>query len=590
MSIIANPTELDIAAGVEGILQVGGSILTPGQAQGFYPEEYTVGSYISIAGTTLTRAGGTGTSFDANAQVVGTRQIPKVQPFAVQGGWITVGGINRHLLIGVIDNLGRITCGMPYNYPPEPEPRFNVLANGVQVITAKPCNANEIWMVSSDGNTLQVFWKTAGIYRLQFSFAIPSDVTFYRFFFMLGWQNNNIYYCDTRIDDKVVPLNTSNVNLVIDPLALASSRIIDINNFGITGLVNGEGTATLTHPEVGDATVVPLSISALYLKPKDGLCNTSVVQGDIVQFESNAGIGGTFEATGGTIISALKWQAPDGEDDIGAIDFTYTVGSVVATCRLNVVKRLSVTNVDTDGYYPDLAQNEEVQFTSTCPGAIFSSPSHPGIVTPDGKLSAPTDADDCCFGEKVVVIQVVGCSQTYTFRVRIQPMYPTPLFCGPTPIKWLAGARDYLPNTLIHTGGTSQVKNRNASGIQLWTVTYENLIYIPESIPCSCGAEAGGCKASLTTASRLDNFYNQVKMNHRFSLVDYHTGLRYKDVRLTEFTPDHEIYRNQQRRTVRMRWEGNSNVPQLPTGCEAPEEVLCPPSTIVQLDWEVIEW
>lgn len=553
--LLAEPSPLLLATGVEGVLQIGGQFFLGGLPQGFSPASFTANPDLQINGQTLQKVGGANLVY---SNLYGVHEIPKYQPFSIYGAWLNPATTDYSIRVAVLDNFGMLSGMESYRYLPEEDQRFNVYENSVQTQVAQPCNNNEAFRIDSDGTEIILYLHTAGSFSQKARFPIPEGVLFYRFFLQVMNVTNSILGCYIRIDDVTIPVTTSNSSLVSleTPTPNSTIRIIDLSHYGVTHPFVANFNLELSNEHIEDTLQIPVDVAALFIRPVGQDCGSAVVAGTIVQFESNAGNGGLFEATGGTILANLQWQAPN---STGEILFTYTIGTVSASCILYVVPKLSVNGVNEDGYYADLAQGESVQFVATCAEATFECINFPTIMTDSGHLVAPTDAKDDVFGAKDCIIQVFGCSQTYQFKVHIQAMFPTPKFCGATPNKWRPPLiPDFLPNSLIMTGGSSQVKNRNKEGILIWNVEYTPLNQTaPAGCSCPHSNHLSNCEARFETAERLDDFYKQVRYNKYFTVLDYQTEIRYKYVRLTSFTGDHSLYRNEQTRSLTMRQEGD---------------------------------
>lgn len=549
--ILVQPTVLHLAAGVEGTLEVGGQYVMPGVPQGLDPSELIVPSDYNINGNAITKISGFGYT-----DLIGVRQIPKNQPFSIYGAF-NLGAPNWSMVIGVRDNFGRNTVSEVYKYDSQGRFRLYELSNPVGP-DDRPCANNEGMRIDSNGQTIFIYHHTIGQFRLIDSFPIPEDVEWFKFYYSIAYAGNSWYYTYMRVDEATIPVTTSNTTLIIEPQPPAvTQRIIDSTHFGLIGLAIGATNAKLHNDHIAVDVIVPIDITPLWLKPIGQDCGGYAITGQIVPFETNGGLGGIFTATGGTILSGLKWQAPTAEGDI---TLSYTVNEVTATCLIHVVNKLSVNGVNEDGFYADMAQGEMVQFVSSCPDATFASENYPNIITHEGRLVAPTDAEDDVFGEKDVVVKVEGCFQTYFFRVHIQAMYPIPQFCGPEPDKWKSPlVLDYKVNRGEMQGGTTEAKNRNAVGIATWEVRYGNLW---RDAPPSCSClntynHSTACEASKSTAKRLDDFYTLVSYVKYFTVLDYHTRIVYKYVRLTNYEFDHQgLWKTEQTRQLQMRQEG----------------------------------
>jgi len=584
--ILVSPNPLRTATGVEGQLEIGGSAFFTGKPQGLDPSEF-IFSNCSIVGTNdlVKNAAGVGIAFQNG-------HYPIRQPLWIGGFLNDVQLYMQTIFIGFTDNHGQHYWIIAYSNNADAVgwhysvifQEINVLGGSVGIDT--PIRTGVA--VYTDGQNIIFAKDLSGVWSVIFSAPIPAGIEWLQMsvgFFDNAAIGTKLIFLTRRLDEVTLPLTTEITNFEFTtPTTHFHSRVVDSGHFGITADAVGDIVGRVTVPDIPaiPAVLVQIHADALYLKPKDGACGDTVIHGTIVQFESNGGLGGAFEASGGTILSGLKWQAPYAN---GFVTFTYTIGLVTASCILEVQPPLSVAGVNEDGFYPDLAQGEIVRFQATCERAQwFSDP--PGLVVRGGenagRFVAPHDELDEFFGEKTVIITVRGCNQEYTFKVHIQAMYPTPKFCGAIPIKWLQDEPDFLPNRLVMTGGTSEVKNRNRKGINTWQITYDLL---NEKAPVNCTCVEGDiaihqphCTNALATAERLSKFYRQVSMAKYFTVIDYHTETQFKYVRLTQFTRGHNLYFTEQARQVGMRYEGGLQFesPILPV---PPHPVELPPDT-----------
>lgn len=573
--ILAQPNPLYLATGVEGLLEVGGSALIPGLPEGLQAAWFNISPNLIINGTYNSNIQKIGGVSGVYSEMLGVRRVPKQQPFEVYGAFNEGAGNDLSLWIGARDNLGRNYGVEVYRYAPETDFYFHVYHEGVTIESGlfDVTGNNEGFRMNLEGDEIVYYHHSAGQFNPIYRRPIGVNVIDFRFLYMVAFNGDRILSAHCRIDDAIVPLNTSNINVTFasGTESNISIRAVDISHFGVRANNILNDILVLKHPDVEGQTAVPTRISNLYLRPSDRPCGSYVIENETIQFETNGGFGGIFEASGGTILNSLRWQAPS---SVGVVDFSYQVESVVATCQLNVVPKLEVNGVRSDGFYPDLAQGEAVQFVATCPDAVFSlevpipeiepdteEPDLVTIMTRGGYMVAPTDANDPVFGAKNLTVKVTGCGQVYRFRVHIQAMYPTPKFCGPTPIHWRPPLiPDYLPNISTMTGGTRQVKNRNAEGILMWDVTYDNML---QDTPTNCTCvttdiyHRSSCDESLAIAGRLDSFYKQVSMAKYFTVLDYQTEMMYKYVRLTAYDGNHNLYANEQSRQLQMKQEGD---------------------------------
>lgn len=599
--LIVSPETLNIATGIEGLIRIGGSITREGLAQAFDPTRFDIPPEISIepdSASFLKTSGSTGHCF-----VKGLREIPATQPFELAGQAMQLGSTYQ-FGIGVRDNLGRDSVIGISLYPPWTDPLYAVFLEGIRVVADLPTAQLTRIIVRSDGQRISFFRFQGGVYYNAFDYIIPQDVSYFKFLYSFWEQGSKVGFTHTRIDTKIIPHTTADLNLVVTPSANSETRLVNALDFGIKCLDTEQRIVTVSHPLITDSKFVTVNVAALYIRPVDSECGGYAIAGQIYQFETNGGTGGMFEATGGAVLSDLQWQAPLTSE---VVNFSYTVGDVVATCQLTVVTKLSVVDVDEDGDYRDLIQGERVRIYASSQEITFSSPNYPHLVSnfilqddinpSSAIIVAPTDADDEMFGEKNIIVVAEGLGQRFEFYIRVQPMFPTPLFCGAEPRKWLPHVPDYLENRLEMDGGTTEVHNRNFQGILLWDVTYE-LLRQEVFADCDCEEGMGNsfrghtCKSRFATAGRLDAFYRLVQGGvQKFSVVDYHTESVYKDIRFTAFRRNHNIYDDQQIRELSFRWEGGIiyRLDELNI-IQPPSEIPTIPADFDECFWEIIEW
>lgn len=556
--ILAIPNPLAVASGVEGSLELGGSITYPPLPQGGHPELFVIDPSIQwTADNRLIKVSG---APNTGGQATGTLLTPSQQPLWVNGAYGPIRPFHQGAHIGILDHLNRFYGWFAFSNANDGGGwHYNGSIKGIQVTPGGPGGqatpAFTNMAVQTDATGISLMRLHQGIWRVEYRWTKDEEILTWKPYYVLWDPGTELWNLQQRVDEAVIPITVHNTQVEQIPAGFAVIRNIDVNHLGLIATSVGNKTLRLSNPEIDTHLDVAVVVSALYLQPVPA--TAIAIQGQVIQFQSNGGLGGIFEVSGGTILSGLRWQAPF---SIGRVDFTYTINNVTANASLEVVKKLEVSGVDEDGFYPDMAQGERVQFVATCPGARFRSITHPFSVNVRGSLVAPHDINDPVFGEKTITILVNGCGQVYSFKIKIQPMFPTPDFCGPVPLKWKKNDPDFLPNTSIMSGGTSQVKNRNREGIIIWEVEYNPLIEkINEGCTCDSVLPTGhlpGCDSKLATASRLSDFYKLVSTARYFSLKDYETGVLYKYVRLTQWSRDHVIFDTGQSRRLTMRYEG----------------------------------
>lgn len=331
------------------------------------------------------------------------------------------------------------------------------------------------------------------------------------------------------------------------------------------GVLTGEGDSrcfTVATPgaysicidsDYDEPLCVGITADELYFEPSELECSDCVFAGDIVTFNSNGGLLGTLEATAGTVIDSLTWQAPG---QPGGVSFTYTLGEDELLCSLTVVERLKILNVEGDTLL-GLGPGETFQIQTNYGSSVrWENLDCPNVVTETGLIVIPSRVGDECFGALDCYIRgvLIGAypggevcenlieggdnAVTITLRIIIVPVFPTPEFGGPKPLKWKPETPDF--RTIINTfeGGCDETYLRNRVPIYRWKVNYGGLAYDGENpcLPIECCDDTtgfiGGFNPRFQTAKRLDDFWNLVAGEAGyFTLKDYRTGEIWKNVR-----------------------------------------------------------
>lgn len=324
-----------------------------------------------------------------------------------------------------------------------------------------------------------------------------------------------------------------------------------------------------------DPVCVSVVVSDLYLTPTDFGCNDCVFTNDIVNFTSNGGTAGVLTADGGTILGPLQWQAPGVP---ATVTLTYTLGIDSVNCILNVVDRPRILNVDGDTI-TGMVPGESLQIVSnyTYPDLVWYNVDCPNIVTEGGLVTIPSRLFDNCFGAIDCYIQgrlVSIPGQTCTnltngdaqliinLRVIVDPVYPTPEFGGPKPLKWKPETPDYRVKVNEFEGGCDETYLRNRVPIRRWTIRYDGLPLTVDN-PCDpqpcCDEEIGfvdGFDNQYNVAQRLDAFWDIVAGNAGyFTLKDYRDNTIWRRVRFEgTMERDHINWRTTQSRNFTLVW------------------------------------
>lgn len=313
-------------------------------------------------------------------------------------------------------------------------------------------------------------------------------------------------------------------------------------------------------------------------------CCFCVFTNEIVEFNSNSSTG-VLTATGGTILSNTKWQAPD---IAGNYNLTMTAdginGSIQVINTVTVVKRLQL--VDTPEVIDFLLPGDELTLKTNYPSEDVSWETinyDIPIVTKNGKLMINTSVADRCFGSLDATVRgklsIDGICSTLEsiveVKVIVKPVYPTPDNCGPDILKWLRETKDFRVLVTEFEGGCDETHIRNKVPIVKWTINYDGLrnhlatdreilcpLHIEATRICGCTTPEEisvlpGCHPVLKSSNRLDDFWNLVYGQYKsFTLVDDDTGEVWYNVRFADtIATDHRHRRNNTARTVRLVWK-----------------------------------
>jgi hypothetical protein len=445
-------------------------------------------------------------------------------------------------------------------------------------------NASEIFRVRSNGVSLYWEWQTAGIWRLVHSIALPEAETF-AYHLNSGHLNNEWHFLKTfkGTFQGTVPL-TWTAPLGGTITGTGNNRCFSA---GIAGSYQ-----VCVDSDFDDPVCVDVDVAPLYLQPVDYACNDCVFTGDIIRFESNGGLDGVLTATStatlqpsGVIIDALTWQAPGSPD---TVDLEYTIGGESTLCFLRVVDRIKILNIE-GNTLTGLVPGEEFQIITNymvdntggptpeveTVALVWENVTCPNIVDPYGLIKIPARANDDCFGalDCIIRAQFVGAPEAICgnltdgsvfvdIRVIVDPVFPTPDYGGPVPVKWKPETPEFKVLVNEFDGGCDETHLKNRVPRQRWTVRYSGLAYDNES-PCqdvSCCDDAQGYKDGYDpkyhVAKRLDDFWMVVGgESGYFTLFDYRTKEIWRRVRFDgTLGRDHINWKNIQSRDFTMMW------------------------------------
>lgn len=538
--ILVSPSELRIANGVEGKLTVGGQVTRRGFGEGFKSEWFPNYAGVEINQNERYIQNNSGVTQIVTSHLL---SIPRQQPFTLKAFGDLMGS-GSLIGWGVADQIGR--AWMAYLYNNGAGVRYDVIMQDTSPIFGAVGSNYDGFSIISDGNAITIYRIVGNANVFLRTAYLPPDVEFLNYRFHFNSAVKRVQNIEGIVGQVTIQLNTANLGFAINAPSSVETRAIDTQTYGIKPLETENHSILLSYEGLPDKLVAVI-VEPLYLRPIGRPNNSYVIHGETIFFETNGGDEGIFTASAGIIISNLKWQAPTAN---GIVDFTYTVGSVQATARLNIVPRLEVAGIR-NGYYRSVAQGDQVQFYASAEDAVFSSPNYPALIQPNGCLTVPTDAEDKLFGSKTIEIKVSGSGQIYSFLVYVEPIYPTPMFCGASPEKWRMKVPKKLPNKLTYDGGSREAKNRNRLGVINWEINYREL-KIESNCICSSGDSFFFCSEALQTSKRLDEFYEFVGETKKFTIIDFHTSQKFTGVVFDDYEDDHILYTTGQTRRVKL--------------------------------------
>lgn len=467
------------------------------------------------------------------------------------------------------------------------------------IVTPVPFNVNagEWFRIRSTGTSL--LWErqtTAGgteHWVTHYQITLPNTLG-WRFYLNSAYPNNEWYTIHTfkGTYQGAVPLTWTT--------PLGGTLTGDGNNRCF--IVDSVGTYQVcVDSDFDDPVCVDIEVTPLFIEPDGYECGTDCVfTNAIINFTSNGGTQGVLTARDagghdvGTILGPLTWQAPGAPTHV---IFTYTVGESVATCELDVVSPLELLNVEGDtiiGLVPGDTFQILDSYTAAGGTVVWSNLDCPNLVTADGLIAIPRYFTDSCFGAVdcyirglVTTVPDASCANLENkyfidIRIIVDPIYPTPDFGGPSPLKWRIETPDFRVISHQFEGGCSETYIRNRVPIYKWTISYDGL-YLEDPSQCPptpcCDEPLGfenGINPNNQNAAILDNFWNYVYGTYGyFTLIDIKTGQRWKHVRFeNDMTRDHINWRKVQSRTVSMIWNPCCEV--------APAGGTCPHVTTIK--------
>lgn len=456
-------------------------------------------------------------------------------------------------------------------------------------------NPSDSFRLRSDGTNLWWDHKRSGLWRLGvYTMPVPDTDVFQ--FYLNGLFDNN------RLHDIKTVKGTFQGSIPVTWSAPLGGTLSGTgNNQCFTHGTPGTFQICADTP-FDDPVCVDIAVAPLYFNPIGLDCGECVFVNQIVEFESNGGLNGTLQATAGTVIDALTWQAP--ANDVGEVTITYTIGTSSATCTFQVLDELRITNVEGD-ILTGLAPGDSFQLEVNNPYLVtWENLDCHNIVNPDGLIFIPPAEAVNCFGAvdchirgRVTGLSGVSCfnfvsdpnelefmGDTLVFggdtlifgfstdatvtgdgayidlRIIVDPVYPTPEFGGPQFLKWKPEVPEYRVITNTNEGGCDETYLKNRVAVYKWTVSYDGLSYEEPcpTEPCCDETEGfvGGLSTNLQTAKVLDDFWNFMYGTYgHFTLIEPRTGKKWRNVRFeTTMQRDHINWFRTQSRTITLVW------------------------------------
>lgn len=561
------------------------------------------------------------------------------QPFYIRGSNIShasPGGANNNVswVIGVTDdddNLHYIEVYKYCNATPTPSCSsgwfMTAYFNGAAIYN-RGVNFNENFYVRSDGINLYFEHMQGGVIIRDAWRTLPPNHL---------WRFRVAVYA---------PQNTINALRVWKGSFQGSVPVTWSAPLGGALVVNGN-TGCFTASSAGSYQVciesefepqicVDIEVDDIILEPIGLDCGQCVLTDQVVEFSSNAGVSGVLTVLDaytnepvGSVLGPLSWQAPGGVTAQTQVIATYTVetdeGPESATCNLFIMPRLKVINVVGDtiaGLVP--GDTFQILTNYEYPNFVWENIDCPNIVSQNGIIHIPSRMNDTCFGAldcyirgKLINIPIgtpeipvegnlcdnltSGDSQlSVTLRIITDPVYPTPNFGGPPPVKWQKQTPEYKVLVNEFEGGCNETYLKNRIAIQRWTVKYEGLRFEDDN-PCApdpcCDEEQGfinGYDNSYLNAKRLDDFWNTVAGTAGyFTLVDMRTGDIWRRARFEdEMGSDHVNWRTTNSRDVSIIWNPCCATGPMGGVCQhnTTTDDTFPPSIPQNISVEVMSW
>ncbi|HEX8608619.1 MAG TPA: hypothetical protein VF679_08275, partial [Pedobacter sp.] len=476
------PENLSLAQGIKGSLRVEGTIFRAGVPEEYYTniESYTGSTdrYV-MQGAGFLRVGGEDGEWDSplifkhlahtNQEILiaGTSDYNGTDPYS----WLlgiqspTYGFFGLHLY-----KYGDSFWAEVYmaNYP-----------IGTPIVMSGTRHAQMAWT----GKRL-VFWKNegAGWIVIHETEDMTLGSEFVQIRYNTQWKGTRFLHPYIAIREKITPISVN--DLVLSLTTRNAEKWVQGERIWLKS--NTPETFQLIavlSVEEARATVL---VEELYVRPKDShfKCNGSVIEGRLIEFESN-GEGGTLTAGAGTVVG-MTWLAPPADRSSGSYStvlIRYVVEGQIATCNLKVVPELVVEGVE-GGYYPAQEQGAVINFNSNIPETIFQCISH-SVNAKKRSLEVPFTPEDGDFGGKILWMVAKADGQEIHFKIPVYPIFPIPKYQGVRPKKWLPLIPDRRPVSIEFEGGGMEVSNTTTRPIRKIQITYENLSVMPHALDCS---------------------------------------------------------------------------------------------------------
>lgn len=508
---------------LETTINGGGIITVRGETDIISPAKNGLSQDWFVSNPDYTISGDSVIGVQGNTEFKTNFTIPKHVPFKIRGVCNRPTGLNYAAFhIALVDNQGRAS-DFQYGSISTGQPVYVMNYNGQTVIPPTLTPIYSTFEIESDGTYL--------IYRRnnleQMRRIIPADVTDYYLRYFCSPQAT-LQMANIQVAENVPLINAETC---VYAFTGGTVEILNTSQLLIKPTTNGSFSLIATHQETGLVGQSQIIVEPLRLR----FSRDYVQLGEVITLSTN-GLNGILEASSGTVIQGLQWQATE----LGTAVLTYRMGEFTATKRVTVISRIDIP----DDIILTVGDEYQIVLPDDIPALRFECLNFPTFMSSEGLVTIP-DSDEFVapendFGACILQCKASGYGLQVFFEIEVEPLFPTYIRAK----HWLQEDANFLTEENRTLGGYREARRGNKTGVYTWKITYENLTN-------------GDCGHREHDATILSKFWLLCGDTKRFTLIDQITKQKYSRVVIVSTSKDFENIISNQSREMELYWDNS---------------------------------